>query len=197
MKLAQKYARGDARIRVVAQSRQIGFVQKLQSVHASAKGTYIKLFAQDDILMPNIIEKSVAVLEHAPTVTLVTSNKKELRENGETIAKPLFDDDRVEPGEKIALDLLTGFKNFVGEPATATFRRSAMDGGFDHSYFHLGDTEIVDSPASEGRVLLSARTTDGVPSPQRKRFQSQSTRLALRRRLAQAGQEIHRISSRQ
>jgi len=45
-------------------------------------------------------------------------------------------------GETIALELLTGFKNFVGEPATATLRRSAMDGGFDHTYFHLGDTEL-------------------------------------------------------
>jgi glycosyltransferase involved in cell wall biosynthesis len=66
--ILREYAARDARIRIVINERNLGFVRNFEKGCSLARGTYIALCDQDDYWYPDKIEKMVAAIGEYPMV---------------------------------------------------------------------------------------------------------------------------------
>jgi len=148
--LINKFLKRDKRIRYLQNPTNIGLFQNYNECIKRAAGTYIKLFAQDDVFHLSILEKMVEILENKPRVALVSCAKEWISETGELIEatnanslrtlKP-FDTDQYLPGEKTILDSFQRFVNWLGEPCAVMFRKKDAGTGFDTRFRQIGDLE--------------------------------------------------------
>jgi glycosyltransferase involved in cell wall biosynthesis len=70
--ICQRYARADARIRVLTNPHNIGANRNYLSVLRAARGRYFKWASSNDLCDPAFIEKCVAALERDPSAVLAT-----------------------------------------------------------------------------------------------------------------------------
>jgi len=68
--ICQRYARADARIRVVANAQNIGANRNYFAVMRAARGRYFKWASSNDLCAPTFLEKCVAALERQPSAVL-------------------------------------------------------------------------------------------------------------------------------
>lgn len=92
-----------------------------------AQGRYIKVVMADDVLMPESIERSVAILECEPTVSLVAHGRRIIDHKSRklfdvTISRRPFKMN----GRKMFLKCLASGTNIIGEPNACMFRRSGI-----------------------------------------------------------------------
>lgn len=111
---------------------------------AAARGKYIKLFHQDDLLAPECLEKQVGALERHPESALVFCRRTIIRPDGNrlmTRGAP-WPRGEVGRGEVLRRCVLAG-ANLVGEPSAILFRTEAarQAGGFDGSIPYLIDLD--------------------------------------------------------
>ncbi len=96
-----------------------------------ARGEYIKFLCDDDLLAPDCVEKMTGVLITRPEITLVTSHRQRIDEqdnplpDSEATLRPVEENSVVE-GVSMIRAVLTSMSNFIGEPTTPMFRRSAL-----------------------------------------------------------------------
>lgn len=151
LQIIEKFAKDDPRIRYRSNTQRVGLFKNYNSCIRRAKGEYIKLFAQDDLLEPDALAEQVKVLRTNPSVALVCCDKTFINELG----KPFLPDDadqlaRLE--EKVPKDLVVSgvdviaasffpVVNLIGEPSTVMFRRTAVGEGFDETFYHVGDLD--------------------------------------------------------
>jgi glycosyltransferase involved in cell wall biosynthesis len=125
-----------------------------------ATGEYIKYLCSDDLLEPDCISNFVEILDREETVVLVTSRRVFIDATGEEI-QPDFNYRRVvkqdiwerEISKKEMLQKLALFGNFIGEPSTVMFRRSALRFG-DH-YRQVFDLDYWLNLLSVGNVWIA------------------------------------------
>jgi glycosyltransferase involved in cell wall biosynthesis len=140
----------DKRVRYLKNEQNLGLFENYNECMKQASGRYIKLFAQDDVFHPSILEKMVGVFESKPEVALVTCAKEWVGESGEEIRpttqkalrtlKP-FDQDRQRPAKEAILESFQHLVNWLGEPCTSMFRNSDKGSGFDVRFKQVGDLE--------------------------------------------------------
>jgi glycosyltransferase involved in cell wall biosynthesis len=148
--IVAEYAATDHRIRSLKNPENLGLFNNYNECIRRASGRYIKLFAQDDVFHPNILERMVQVLDSRPNVALVSCAKGWISETGEVIEatnenalrtlKP-FDEDICKPALEAMLDSFQRFVNWLGEPCTVMFRQEHKDTGFDVRFKQIGDLE--------------------------------------------------------
>ena len=148
--IIERFALSDKRIRRLKNNQNLGLFENYNECMRQASGRYIKLFAQDDIFHPAILEKMVGVLETKQEVALVTCAKEWVNEAGEVIEattekalrtlKP-FDQDRQRPGKEAMLETFHHLVNWLGEPCTSMFRSAYKGSGFDIRFKQVGDLE--------------------------------------------------------
>jgi hypothetical protein len=118
---------------------------------SAAEGKYIKLFAQDDLFEPKILERMVAVLEAYDSVSLVSCARNWLDESNEPLVAVSgnelkmqcpFQSDRQFDGTWIATESFRELVNWLGEPCSMMFRREQAKPGFDARFLQLGDLEF-------------------------------------------------------
>jgi glycosyltransferase involved in cell wall biosynthesis len=132
---------GDTRVRYYKNEKNLGLVGNFNEALRYARGEYIKYLLADDRLYPEVLEKFVNILDTHRGVSLVTSN----RESFGTVTKqrklPLT---HLQPGKAVIFESLKeGAGNWIGEPTTVMFRRSALAaGGFSDEYLCLVDWEM-------------------------------------------------------
>lgn len=95
---------------------------------SDAKGQYLKFLNDDDVLMPDCVEKLVAAFSACPEATLAVSRRRLIDDSGATLADkefniPPMDGDFVIEGPSLSKALLETYINFVGEPTTVLFRK--------------------------------------------------------------------------
>jgi glycosyltransferase involved in cell wall biosynthesis len=140
--IAQKYAASDARVRVFRNGKNLGLFQNYNRCLNEAKGTFIKTFAQDDVLEPTMLETVVAAFKAHPNVGLISTGKRWVSASGETLQTfKQFPENTVLPGREVIRYNLIQLTNWVGEPSTVTFRSNLRDTGFDTELFHYGDID--------------------------------------------------------
>ncbi|MGB4660621.1 MAG: glycosyltransferase, partial [Mobilitalea sp.] len=105
-----------------------GNVYKLMDL---AKGEFVAFLNDDDLFDEHKVQKMVAVLYDDSSITLVTSYRKMIDENGEIIKdsdnnRQLFDKDILIDGKELGTYLLMATFNGIGEPSTAMFRKSSL-----------------------------------------------------------------------
>ena len=146
--LLQKYAVNDKRIRLYRNEHNIGLFANYNKCLAYASADLIKLFAQDDLLSPTALERCIDVFEREPDVVLVSVARNLINSDGLTIdsesihrSTDVFPSGAVVAGFQVIEKCLLPVINFVGEPSTIMYRRSAAGDGFDPSFRHLGDLD--------------------------------------------------------
>ena len=82
----QKYAKQDNRIKAWTNEKNLGHYPNYNACLNRASGKYIKLFAQDDLLHPEFLERFVYVMNQNPKVSLVNCARYWLDAKGNQIA---------------------------------------------------------------------------------------------------------------
>lgn len=140
--ILSEYAQRDPRIRVIFNENNLGLFQNYNRCLNEAKAAFIKPFAQDDILAPTMLEKVVAAFGRYPTARLISTGKRWLGTNGETLKTfELFKENTLVSSWEVITYNLIQLSNWVGEPSTVTFRSEYRGTGFDTTLFHYGDID--------------------------------------------------------
>jgi glycosyltransferase involved in cell wall biosynthesis len=141
--IIEAYAARDKRLRFLPNPTNLGLFHNYNRCLELSLGEYIKPFAQDDLLLPDCLKRTVAVLADNPDVTLVTTGRNMLDGQG-AVVRPVvtFPRQGPQPGKLIITWSLITLTNFVGEPVVGLFRARDKGTGFDPRYFHYGDLEM-------------------------------------------------------
>jgi glycosyltransferase involved in cell wall biosynthesis len=136
-------AKSDDRIKVVHDSNtRLGLFENYNACIQAASGTYIKLYAQDDLLESECLQRMVEVLEAKPDVALVTCGKRWIDENDLEIEKLVrFKKDVQLKADEVIVANLIVLQNWIGEPSTGMFRRKDAGAGLDGRLYHWGDID--------------------------------------------------------
>ena len=96
-----------------------------------ARGKYIKLLHDDDVLEPDCIAELVAVMENEPDIALASSRRQRIDENGEALPDILhtcfpFSGDVIVNGKELVSFFGDHTINFIGEPSCILARRDDL-----------------------------------------------------------------------
>lgn len=148
--IIKRFTEQDRRIRYVKNLNNLGLFSNYNACIKLSSGRFIKPFAQDDVLNPNILENMVDVLENMPDIALVSCARGWISAAGEVVEatnenalmtlKPFRQNKRV-PAQEAILDSFQRLVNWLGEPCTVMFRSEHQDIGFDVRYKQIGDLE--------------------------------------------------------
>ena len=168
LKIAEDYARKDARLKVFCNERNLGLVENWNRCVELASGQWVKFLFQDDILEANCLERMLAVC--GPNTSMVVCKRNIIVEDD---AKG-FQDGFLQFVEKYNID--TVFKgeteispeifckavldnwlwNFVGEPTAVMLHRSVFTrfGLFSPHLIQICDFEYWIRVASNTGLVL-------------------------------------------
>ncbi|WP_246517185.1 glycosyltransferase [Clostridium aciditolerans] len=104
-----------------------------------SKGEYVNYLNHDDVFHPEKIEKMMKYFLENPNITLVTSVRQPIDENGNKLAlngafSRLFDEDTIVNGRKISRHMVLNLINCIGEPTTVLFKKVYLEDG-KYGYF--------------------------------------------------------------
>jgi predicted SAM-dependent methyltransferase len=124
--IAKDYVK-DSRFRYVKNPVHGGDENYIFSMR-QATGDYVKIFNDDDILVPDCIEQLVKAAEENPYATLVTSSRQQFLDPFQKIPQsgpftPISDKPLYIDGQLAAKTVLEKRVNFIGEPNCTLFRR--------------------------------------------------------------------------
>jgi glycosyltransferase involved in cell wall biosynthesis len=88
--IAGDFVSRDKRVRYVRNARNIGPVGNFNNVFQMARGEYFKWLAYDDVCLPEMIERCVAVLEADQTVVMATTRFREIGADDETLGEQAY-----------------------------------------------------------------------------------------------------------
>jgi glycosyltransferase involved in cell wall biosynthesis len=144
------YAKKDSRIRAWTNEKNLGHYPNYNACINQATGNYIKLFAQDDLLDPRLLERFVNIMDDDPSISLINCARRWIDSDGKPIeatteldlklTKPFTQNTKV-PGKDAIASVLKELTNWLGEPSSQMFRAKYVDGGFDESFRQVGDLE--------------------------------------------------------
>ena len=138
----------DSRIRYVRNKENLGFSGNFTQCFRQAQGKYIKFLNDDDILHQDCVRRMTeAIREHANEVTLVSSKRRIIDASGRPMKDarftlPLSVVDALIKGQDMGDLLLQHSLNFIGEPSTVLFCKSALDWN-NSNLFEMGDNEYI------------------------------------------------------
>jgi hypothetical protein len=137
----------DRRIRHFSNRVNRGLVGNWNRCIELARGTYVCLFHQDDVMMPDNLAAKVSFLDRRPTAGFVHSNVLQVGPQGELLSaswspKPAPDDVGLHAGAAVLDKLLRGW-NTVCAPSVV-LRRACVDvlGPFDGRLPYTADWEM-------------------------------------------------------
>jgi glycosyltransferase involved in cell wall biosynthesis len=118
-------------VRYLHNEQQLGGQLNLSRCLEESRGEYIKFLNDDDLLLPNCVERLAAVLEARNDISLVTSRRRLIGTEDEPLPDILqtcevFDKDACLQGADLISLLCDWPVNFIGEPSTVMFRRAQL-----------------------------------------------------------------------
>jgi len=130
--ITRMLASRDHRVRYERNKPSQGGLGNYLKCFSLAQGEFIKFLNDDDLLMPTCIEKMLQVFRLHPSVTLVTSCRKRIDENGNVLpdipsTRLLSKQDCELEGISCANALIGQQINFIGEPTTVMFRKVDLE----------------------------------------------------------------------
>jgi glycosyltransferase involved in cell wall biosynthesis len=167
----------DPRVRLYRNESNLGPQGNWNRCLHESRGRYFKLLPQDDVLMPDCLEKQVAVLEAdaSESISLVFCARTIVLPNGRRVMQRGYPGMGGEiPGRYLLNRCVRRGSNLIGEPGAGMFRRSlaAKVGGYDASnpyvvdldyWFRLlqmGNAYYLDEPLITFRVSGSSWSVD-------------------------------------
>ncbi len=129
--IAEAFAAGDERARYLRNDPNLGSRENFRTALGLATGEMVKFVCGDDLLRADAVETMVAVLEASADISMVSSIRKRIDENGADLADPpclsVDTDVVVIDGYDAGNLLLQGLVNWIGEPTTALFRAGLLE----------------------------------------------------------------------
>ena len=130
--LALAYAARDPRIRYLHNPERLKRANMMKCFD-EAQGEFLKFLNDDDELAPNCVERMLECFAKYPDISLVTSRRQRIDENGAPLPDtfdtiPPVDTSSVIEGVSLGSALLSLAVNFVGEPTTVMFRKRDLMG---------------------------------------------------------------------
>lgn len=121
----------EARVRYVRNPARLGGRGNYRQGLALAEGEFVKYLNDDDVLMPDCVERLVEAFRSAPDVTLATSHRQRIDGTGallpdQAATMRIVDADTLIDGVSLANVMLMTPLNVVGEPSTVLFRKSDL-----------------------------------------------------------------------
>ena len=112
-----------------------------------AKGEYIKILHDDDVLKPDAISRLLQALLNNPSATLATSKRERIDEEGELLSDDLytvnpFVGDALVKGDELVSFLADNTINFLGEPSCTLCRKADLE-QFTERYTFLNGKHIA------------------------------------------------------
>ena len=163
-RILDKYSASHPRLRYFRNSERLNR-QNLVKCADVAQGEFIKFLNDDDLLAPNCIERMIECFKTLPDITLVTSKRTRIDESGRILPEifetlPVVREDAIIEGLTLGAALLSSFRNFVGEPTTAMFRKAdvahlkpdylAVD---NHMVYGINDIAVWTNLAIQGNAV--------------------------------------------
>jgi len=138
--IVEKYL-SDPRVKYIKNNKNLGLAANFNEALKYANGEYIKYLLADDVFHPALLEKMVPIMEKYPNVTLVTSKRDMFGSKSKSSDLPLL---HLQDGKTVIYaSLKEKAGNWIGEPTTVMFRKSALHiGNFNTSYTCLVDWEM-------------------------------------------------------
>ncbi len=147
------YLEKDARIKYFRNpgfdaAKNFGFLEKYQREHSEAE--YYSWLLDDDVFYPPKLERMVEAYRNEPTVSLVSSRRHNIDENGRVMGQmePLRTQTGRYSGEEIAKELLMYTANRVGEPTTVLIKKKFLID--EDKKFWRRRPNVVNNPNSLG-----------------------------------------------
>jgi glycosyltransferase involved in cell wall biosynthesis len=157
----------DARIRYVRNERNAGVPHNYNRVFGMARGAYVVLLEDHDLLDPQYLARTVPLLERHPEVSFAFTAIDSIDENDDAVARYVADFPEIIPGRDLLRLLL--LRTTCPFSITTVARRSLLseiDPPFDPRYEWYADINLWMNLASRGSVgyvaapLLKMRTRE-------------------------------------
>lgn len=119
----------DRRIRLVQNESNVGMGENWNRSLSHARGKYVKLLGQDDLLHPECLSRQAAVLDSPANsgVVLTVCNRNVINASGRTVLRRPFPfGPGIVSGSKLLRACTRGGLNLIGEPVVGLFRREAL-----------------------------------------------------------------------
>ena len=122
---------GGPTVRYIHNDEQLGEARNFAKCVELARGRYVKLLCDDDLILPGALRAQAAVLDANEGVSIVTSRRKLIDEHGNTLPDFVatlspFDHDACVHGHDLVSFLADHILNFIGEPSCTLFRRDLL-----------------------------------------------------------------------
>jgi glycosyltransferase involved in cell wall biosynthesis len=143
--IASAYCKRDPRITVHLNPVRLGLVGNFNRCVALARGKYVCIFGQDDVMLPENIGLKLELLENNPAVGFVHSNIFRIHDHGKVFAEHWAaesTENYIQTGHHLMSKLLIG-SNSICCPSVLA-RKSCLDhvGAFDDRLFFTCDWEM-------------------------------------------------------
>src|SRR5262249_56423245 len=93
---------------------------------ACARGRYVKLLGQDDVLAPECLATQVAALQRHDTAVLASCGRSIVNARGERLFTRSAFAAGLHPGRRVIRRCLWTGTNLIGEPTAGLWRRPAV-----------------------------------------------------------------------
>jgi len=144
--IGEAYARKDPRIQTIKNSKRLGLVGNFNRCVELTNGRHVCVWHQDDMMMPQNIERKVALLEANPQVGFVHSNVLMIDDRGKVLSEHWEADSRrdyVRGGREFFLRMAEPGRNYVCCPSVLARRECYQKlGGFRSELYFACDLEM-------------------------------------------------------
>jgi glycosyltransferase involved in cell wall biosynthesis len=124
----------DERVKIFRNDTNIGMARNFNQCILYSRGEYIKFLCSDDYFEHDLLEEYVKIMERFPSVTLVTSPRRFLYEDGHSQFYPYFEG--IRNGADLYQQIMKNGLNPIGEPTTVMFRRRELNIGLFNTDMH-------------------------------------------------------------
>lgn len=152
--IIKKYAKKDKRVRYFVQEKNLGSVGNINSLLLQAKGDYIKILIQDDIMASQYLEEGKKLLDQHPQISLITSYQKFIGDSSEVRKMPTLPAINEIESQKARHSLLTQGNWVGGESATMFRRRDLTVGLFNPAWVWTVDRDMWLRLLSKGNLFV-------------------------------------------
>jgi len=170
--IIQSFAENDSRVKIWRNKDQLGLFSNYNRTIGSAQGSFIKPFAQDDLMSPEALATMVQALQTNESASIAsckkTTGSSALAGEQSSLNLSIMEAIPVEnlmqrtvsdhaksdnsnqtglqpglnPGTVVILKCLAQYRNLIGEPVTAIFRKKEPGEQFSLDYHSIGDMEL-------------------------------------------------------
>ncbi len=140
--IIEKYLTQDKRIQFYKNTSNLGMVENWNLCLKKTTGEYVKILGADDLLERSCLEKSVAVLDENPGVSLVSCARLLIDKDAKPIKTVAYADKFQILAGKQVINNCFFTANLIGEPTAVLFRKKDSLRGFNPSYRQLTDLEM-------------------------------------------------------